>query len=84
MPNIEMLLAEARRIAGQPTGDKLDGKQAGEAESVILRLLEETGLDYLDALRLLAAVQWGKWNEGWRAGYDGALGRTSTTKTTEA
>lgn len=76
MRNIKATLAEARRIAGQPTGDRLDGKQAGEAESVILRLLEETGLDYGDALRLLGAVQWGKWNEGWRVGYEGGRGRT--------
>jgi hypothetical protein len=64
-------LEEARRIAGQPTGDKLDGKLADEAEAVILRLLEDAGLDYVDALRLLGSVQWRKWSEGWHAGYSG-------------
>lgn len=81
MRNIKATLAEARRIAEQSTSDRLDGKQAGEAESVILRLLEETGLDYADALRLLGAVQWGKWNEGWRAGYEGGLERSAPVKT---
>lgn len=62
-------LAEAQRIARQSVTDRLDGKQAEEAASVILRLLEDGGLDYIDGLRLLAAVQWERWSAGWQAGY---------------
>ncbi len=70
MQNVNAILAEARRIAGQPIGDKLDGKQAEEAHSVILRLLEETGLDYSEGLRLLGTVEWAHWNRGVIAALD--------------
>lgn len=72
MPKTNPTLAEAQRIAHQPISDRLDGKQADEAGAVILRLLEDAGLDYADGLKLLSAVQWGKWHEGWTAGYTGA------------
>jgi hypothetical protein len=71
-------LTEARRIAGQPRGDKLDGKQGPEAEAVILRLLEETGLDYADGLKLLGAVSWNHWRSGWQAGYETGRGIETT------
>lgn len=73
----EATLAEARRIAAQPTGDKLDGKQGEEAQSVIVRLLEGTGLDYTDALRLVGALEWYRWNSGF------AAGRETLTETKE-
>lgn len=62
-------LAEARRIAGQSAEDRLDGKQGGEAHSVILRLLEDAGLDYVEGLKLLGTYEWDRWNAGWQAGY---------------
>lgn len=71
-------LDEARRIAAQPTGDRLDGKQGEEARSVILRLLEESGLDYGDSLKLLGAFDWERWNSGFTAGYDKARDRFET------
>lgn len=67
--SIDVALEEARRIVAEPTGDRLDGKLGQEAESVILRLLEESGLDYAEGLRLLSALSWSKWHEGWTAGY---------------
>lgn len=74
MSALEIALAEARRIAGQSVEDRLDGKQAEEAKSVILRLLEETGLDYVDGLRLLGAVQNERWNSGFNGGWNRAKG----------
>jgi hypothetical protein len=61
------ILDEARRIAGQPRGDKLDGKQGQEAHAVIIRLLEEAGLDYADGLKLLGAFEWDRWKAGYRS-----------------
>lgn len=72
MKSIDVTLAEARRIAGQSVEDRLDGKQAEEAKSVILRLLEETGLDYVHALRLVGAVENERWNTGFNGGWEGA------------
>ena len=83
MQRTDPTLAEAQRVAGLSQTDRLDGKHGEEAREAILRLLEATGLDYADALKLMSAVEWGKWNEGWRSGYDGALNRTHKTKTTE-
>lgn len=57
-------LDEARRIAAQPMSDKLDGKQGQEARDVAVRILEEAGLDFMDALRLLDAYGWERWNAG--------------------
>lgn len=74
MSELDHMLAEARRIAGQPTGDKLDGKQGEEAYNVILRLLESTGLDYSEALRLVGAREWEQWRAGWRSGYEAGTG----------
>lgn len=68
MTERETILTEARRIAGQPTGDRLEGKQGADAHSVMLRLLEETGLDYVDALKLMGAYEWDRWNAGFTAG----------------
>lgn len=67
-------LDEARRIAGQPMSDRLEGKQGEEAYNAVLRLLEEAGLDYAEALRLMAARDWQKWNEGWTIGYHASKG----------
>lgn len=63
-------LEEARRIAGQPRGDKLDGKQGQEAYDIILRLLEETGLDYSEGLALLGAFEWNRWKAGFNCARD--------------
>lgn len=67
-------LTEARRIAGQSVEDRLDGKQAEEAKSVILRLLEDAGLDYVEALRLVGAVENERWNTGFKGGWERAKG----------
>jgi hypothetical protein len=83
MRNIKATLAEAQRVAGLSRTDRLDGKHGEEAREVILRLLETTGLDYADALKLMSAVEWGKWNEGWNAGYQGGRETARTTKTME-
>lgn len=76
--DVNPTLAEAKRIASQPTGDRLDGKQGEEARSVILRLLEQAGLDYSDGLRLLGANDWNRWNAGFAAGRDNS--RTETER----
>lgn len=62
------ILEEAKRIAGQPRGDKLDGKQGQEAHAVIIRLLEETGLDYIEALSLVDTYGWERWHLGYVSG----------------
>lgn len=67
--NLEATLAEARRIAGQSVSDRLEGKQAEEAESIIIRLLEATGLDYAEGLRLVGAVKNERWNTGFNGGW---------------
>ena len=67
--SIDVALEEARRIVAEPTGDRMDGKLGQEAESIILRLLEESGLDYAEGLRLLSAFEWSKWHAGWTAGH---------------
>jgi hypothetical protein len=77
MPEITHILDEARRIAGQPVGDRTEGKQGSEAEDVLVRLAEAAGLDYVEALRLMSAVQWHHWGNGWAAGYEGRLERDS-------
>ncbi len=81
--NLDATLAEARRIAGQPITDRLDGKQAEEAEGVIVRLLEATGLDYAEALRLLGAVKNERWNKGFNGGWERARDAYRPTTTTE-
>jgi hypothetical protein len=68
MRELDYALEEARRIAGQPVGDKLDGKQGTEARDIVLRLLEEAGLDYAEGLRLMSAFEWHSWRQGWKAG----------------
>lgn len=73
MAEIDHILSEARRIAGQPVGDKLEGKQGEEARSVVLRLLEAAGLDYCEGLRLLGAVEWERWHSGFTAGQRNGL-----------
>ena len=80
--NLEATLAEARRIAGQSVTDRLEGKQSEEAASVIIRLLEATGMDYAEALRLLGAVQNERWNTGFNGGWERARDayRPTTTK----
>ena len=77
MSELDHVLAEARRIAGQPNGDKLDGKQGAEAYDVVLRLLESTGLDYVEALRLTGARDWQQWRDGWKAGFEAGKERTA-------
>ncbi len=72
--NNNSTLAEARRIAGQPVTDRLDGKQGEEARSVILRLMEQAGLDYADGLRLIGAYDWHRWNAGYEAGRERRIG----------
>lgn len=64
----EIILAEARHIAGQPRGDALDGKQGQGARDVMLRLLESAGLDYGDAIDLMSAFEWNRWRSGYAAG----------------
>lgn len=59
-------LAEARRIASQSIGDRLDGKQGEEAKSVILRLLEDAGLDFGEGLSLVEAYGWSRWSNGFQ------------------
>lgn len=66
----EATLAEARRIAQQPIEDRLEGKQGDEARSVILRLLEDAGMDFGDGLRLLGAFDWHRWSEGYNSGWE--------------
>lgn len=73
----ETSLEDARRIAAQPTDDRLDGKQSEAAKEVALRLLEAAGLDYLQAVRLMGAVEWGRWSEGWEAGYRSGRGEAN-------
>lgn len=70
MSELDHTLAEARRIAGQPVGDRLDGKQGEEARSVILRILEGAGLDYAEALRLVGALENARWNTGFKGGWE--------------
>jgi alkaline phosphatase len=72
MSELDILLTEARRIAGQSVTDRLEGKQAEEARSVVLRLLEGTGLDYVEALRLMSAIQNERWNSAFNAGWEAA------------
>lgn len=72
--NNDATLGEARRIAGQSTDDKLDGKQGTEAEQVILRLLEDAGLDYGEAIDLVSTFGWSRWHAGWQAGYSSGRG----------
>lgn len=74
MSELDHMLAEARRIAGQPAEDRLDGKQGEEAYNVILSLLESTGLDYVEGLKLLGAYEWDRWNSGYAAGRERRLG----------
>ncbi len=71
-------LTEARRIAGQSSTDRLDGKQGPEAEAVAVRLLEEAGLDYVEALHLMSAIAWSRWHAGWDAGYASGRGIKTT------
>lgn len=70
MSVLGITLDEARRIAGQSVTDRLEGKQAEEAKSVVLRLLEETGLDYVEGLRLIGAIQNERWNTGFTEGWE--------------
>lgn len=70
----ETSLEDARRIAAQPVEDRLDGKQGEAAKEVAIRLLEAAGLDYIQAVRLMGAVEWGRWSEGWNAGYRSGRG----------
>lgn len=79
MQGIEPILAEARRIAEQPIGDRLEGKQGEEARSVIIRLLEETGLDFMEAFKLVDSYGWERWTAGSRGAAQDAR-RTYTTK----
>jgi hypothetical protein len=68
--DVNPTLAEAKRIASQPTGDRLDGKQGQEARDVMLRLLEDSGLDYIEALRLVDTYGWERWTAGSRSARD--------------
>lgn len=61
------LLAEARRIAEQPVGDRLDGKQGEEAREVLIRLAEAIGLDFMDAIRLVETYGWHQHNDGFNS-----------------
>jgi len=60
-------LAEARRIAAQPTGDRLDGKQGEEAKAVIIRILEDAGLDFTEGFRLIEVYGWERFTAGMRS-----------------
>lgn len=60
-------LEEARRIAAQPTGDRLDGKQGEEAKSVMIRLLEDAGLDFGEAYKLVEAYGWSRYNTAFQS-----------------
>lgn len=66
-PRPEAALAEARRVAGQPVDERLDGKQGEEAREIIIRLLEETGLDFSDAIKLVETYGWNRWEAGYQA-----------------
>lgn len=70
----EAVLADARRIAGQPIEDRLNGKQGDAATQVIIRLLETAGLEYVEALNLTSAAGWERWGAGWEAGYRSGRG----------
>ena len=66
MSDVNPLLTEARRIAGQSVTDRLDGKQGEEAREVMIHLLESTGLDFGDAIKLLEAYGWSRYDSGFR------------------
>jgi len=70
MTRHEKNLEEARRIAAQPTSDKLDWAQGEEARQVILRLLDDAVMDYADGLKLLGALEWKRWGDGYHAAKD--------------
>jgi len=61
------MIDEAQRIAGQPVGDRLDGKQGEEARSVMTELLKEAGLDFSEAYKLLEAYGWNRYETGFQA-----------------
>lgn len=66
----EQRLEDAKRIAAQPITDRLEGKQGEEAKTAILALLEMAGLDYVEGLHLVSALEWDRWGAGWRQARD--------------
>lgn len=66
---LDQALEEAQRVARMDSKDRLDGKLGEPAENAVLRLMTEAGLDYADGLRLVSAIRWDGWNQGWGQGF---------------
>lgn len=61
----------ARRVAEQPIGDRLNGEQAGTAETLLVSaLMEAAGLSHRDACRVLSVYGWDRFNSGVRLTQD--------------
>lgn len=56
----------ARRIAEQPINDRMDGANGDEAETVLVAALQASGLDRMDAVRVLETYGWHRFNTGVR------------------
>lgn len=59
-------LEEAQRVARLPVQDRLAGRTGAEAGDAVFHILLETGLTVTDADRLVSAIAWAGWNEGWQ------------------
>lgn len=58
----------AQRVARLPINDRLDGRLGPDAEEAAVRLMTEAGLTYVDASRVVSAVFWAGWHQGWTQG----------------
>jgi hypothetical protein len=70
MNELDKALEEAQRVARRPSEDRLDGRLGDEAENAAARLMSAAGLSYTDAIRLVSALYWAGWNQGWTQARD--------------
>jgi hypothetical protein len=66
--SLDKALEAAQNVARRPVNDRLDGRLGSDAEEAVTRLMCEAGLSYVDAARVVSAVFWAGWHQGWTQG----------------
>lgn len=65
--NLDKALEEAQRVARLSSKDRLDGATGPAAEDAAVAVLMQAGMTIVDAGRLVSAIFWGGWHQGYTA-----------------
>lgn len=66
--NLDKALETAQEIARRPSEDRLAGLSGPAAEDAAVHVLMEAGMTVADAGRIVSAIWWGAWQQGYTSG----------------